>query len=95
MIQALKSRWGIDSNRRFAVILLAFSLAGPAMLLIKNPVLHLLHIPSDASLWVRIPIALLLYQILLLGIGALLGEFSFFWEKLQRLGRLFGGRQRK
>jgi len=95
VIRALKSRWGIESNRRVAVIFLIFALTGSALLLIKNPVLRLLHIPTDASLWIRIPIALMLYQMLLLGIGALFGEFAFFWEKMKRIKRLFSRRDQR
>ncbi len=88
MIQKLKAKWGIESTRRVLLILLIFSLTGIGILLIKNPVFHLLGVNPEASLWLKIPVAVLVYQVLLLIVGALFGEFRFFWEKEKRLGRL-------
>lgn len=89
MIEKLKTKWGITSTRRIWMILLIFSLTGFSILLAKDPFYRLLHVPPDTSLLIKIPLALLLYQCLLLFWGALLGEFPFFWEKGKRLGRLF------
>ena len=88
MIQKLKAKWGIDSTRRVVLILVIFSITGISILLIKDPVYQWLRIPSDASLWIKVPVAILVYQLLILVIGALFGEFPFFWEKEKRLGRL-------
>lgn len=94
MLARLKQRWGVDSTRRVVVIFLAFSLTGMSILYVKGFVLHLLHIPADATLWIRIPVTIMMYQVLLLFFGALLGEGVFFWEKEKRLFRLLTGRRR-
>jgi hypothetical protein len=88
MIEKLKTKWGITSTRRIWMILLIFSLTGCSILFLKGPVFKLLRIPAEASLALQIPLALLLYQCLLLFFGGLLGEFAFFWEKEKRLVRL-------
>ena len=88
MIQKLKDKWGIDSTRRVVIILVIFSITGISILLIKDMVYQWFRIPPDASLWIKVPVAILVYQVLLLLIGALFGEFRFFWEKEKRLGRL-------
>jgi len=86
-LHKLKQRWGVSSNWRVIAIFLAFSLAGSSILLVKQPVYHVLRVPQDASLWLKIPLAILMYQVLLLVWGAMLGEFRFFWEKEKKLGR--------
>ncbi len=88
MIQRLKTRWGVTSTRRFVVILVVFSLTGFAILFVKHPLFNLLGIEPDTTLWIKIPVVLIVYQILLILFGALLGEFRFFWEKEKKLGRL-------
>lgn len=85
MIDRLKHKWGITSTRRVWMILLVFALTGMGILLVKRPVFGFLGIPPGTTLWVQIPLALVLYQILLVAIGAALGEFAFFWEKEKRL----------
>jgi hypothetical protein len=87
MIEKLKQRWRVNSTREVIIILVVFSLAGTSILLIKKPVYRFFHIPLDASLWIKIPMALLFYQVLLLFFGALLGQFRFFWEKEKKLFR--------
>jgi len=88
MVDYFKSKWGIESSRRVWMILLVFSLTGASILVVKDPIYRLLGVSLDASLWIKIPVALILYQVLLLVVGACLGEFRFFWEKEKRLGRL-------
>ncbi len=87
MINRFKAKWGIDSTRRVVMILLAFSLAGGGMLYLKNPVFAGLGFTEQTRWWIKLPVALILYQVLLLGFGTLLGEFSFFWGKMRKLGR--------
>jgi hypothetical protein len=88
MVDYLKSKWGIESSRRVWIILLVFALTGAGILIVKDPIYRLLGLSLDASLWIKIPIALVIYQFLLLLVGTCLGEFSFFWEKEKKLVRL-------
>lgn len=87
MIDRLKKRWGVSRNRDVAIILLIFSLTGCAILFVKKPFLDLVG-AAHTSLWIKIPLVILLYQVLLLAVGALLGQGRFFWEKEKRLFRL-------
>jgi hypothetical protein len=88
MVDYLKSKWGIESSRRVWMILLVFSLTGASILVVKDPIYRMLGLSVDASLWIKVPVALVTYQFLLLLVGACLGEFRFFWEKEKKLGRL-------
>ena len=91
MIDRLKKRWGVSSTWHVIVILLVFSLAGSSILYVKDPLYRLLHVPPDASLWLKIPLMICVYQVLLLAWGTLFGQFRFFWEKEKKLGRLLFG----
>lgn len=90
-IEKLKQRWGVANTWQVVVILLVFSLAGSSILFVKGPLYRLLHIPADASLWIKIPITLMVYQVLLLAWGAIFGHFRFFWAKEKKLFRLLFG----
>lgn len=90
----MKARWGVGFWGLTA-ILLAFSLAGMTTLRLKGTVMPFL-LPETAPGWVQWAVYLIvmlpIYQALLLGYGALLGQFGFFWSKLKAIGRLLSGR---
>ena len=96
MFAKLKKKWGIENNVDFTLIMLAFSLAGIGISVVRPIVFHLLHL-DHAPLWTKVlvylPLIVPIYQFNLLIFGTLLGQFSFFWdwEKkwMARLGRVF------
>lgn len=97
-INYLKTKWGIKSNLQFIVIMLVFSITGSLSLFLARPILDSTGINSqNTSLWIytpiRISILFPIYQLLILIVGWLFGQFSFFWkfEKkvLARLGVKF------
>ena len=92
-LERLRKRWGVPSIFQVVIILIVFSVTGMSILYVKRPVFSLLHIPQDLTLWLRIPLVVAIYQVLLLFWGAVFGQFSFFWEKEKRLGRLLTGRR--
>lgn len=87
--ERLRARWGVGPWASLA-ILLAFALAGMTTLRLKDPILGLL-LPEDTPGWARWLVYLVIivpvYQLLLLGYGALLGQGRFFWSKLKAIGR--------
>ena len=70
--------------------LFSFALAGMTVVRLRDPFLDLV-LPVDSPRWVTwvvYPIAIFpIYQIALLAYGALLGQFSFFWEREKAVGR--------
>tara|TARA_B110000971_G_C19518620_1_gene280703 strand:- start:120 stop:428 length:309 start_codon:yes stop_codon:yes gene_type:complete len=91
----LKKKWGITSNFQIIIILLVFSITGSVAVWIAKPVLNLVGLNKQAfSPWlfwpIRIFIIFPIYQILIVIIGALFGQFKFFWsfekKMLVRLG---------
>jgi len=87
MMQKMKERWGVSSTKRFVIIMVVFSLAGSSIMFFREPVYHVLHVSTDSSLWIKIPVAIAIYQVMLLAWGAAFGEFRFFWEKEKKMGR--------
>jgi hypothetical protein len=91
----LKEKWGITSNYQIIIILLVFSITGSIAVWIAKPVLNLIGLDKEVvSPWLFWPIRILIifpiYQILIVIIGTLFGQFKFFWsfekKMLVRLG---------
>ena len=91
----LKEKWGITSNYQIIIILLVFSITGSIAVWIAKPVLNLVGLDKEGvSPWlfwpIRIFIIFPIYQILIVIIGTLFGQFKFFWafekKMLSRLG---------
>ena len=95
----LKKRWGIETNFQLTIIFIVFAITGSASAWLSKPFCFWLGITkSDLGYWFT-PLRLLLifpiYQVLLVLIGFLFGQFKFFWAfekkmlKRMRLGFLF------
>ena len=99
MIKKLKSRWGIESNWQFWVIMLVFSITGMATLWVRRLIFPLLGITEETSFWIVLPIWLLvifpIYQLLFLLTGTLFGQFRFVWEFEKRMFSRIGCGKKK
>ena len=94
-MKKFKEKWGINSNFQLLIILFVFSITGSLALWAAKPILSLLSIERNLlSPWIFWPARILIifptYQILLIIIGTLFGQFNFFWQfekkMLARLG---------
>jgi hypothetical protein len=96
-MEKLKQRWGIDSNFQLTIIFIVFAITGSASAWVSEPVCYWLGITkSDLGLWFtpfRLLLIFPLYQVLLVLIGFLFGQFKFFWafekKMLKRMGMGF------
>jgi hypothetical protein len=84
-MKKLKERWGVKSNKQIVVILLVFAITGFSSLQLAKPFLTLIGIPDTFQPhWLYRVLRLLLifpiYQILLVFVGFIFGQFSFFWN---------------
>ena len=91
-LKNIKDRWGIESNFQFIIIVIVFGITGSTSLLISGPLLNFINLEQLITVnwiyWlVRIIIILPIYQILLLVIGTLFGEFKFFNQFVLRMLR--------
>ncbi len=90
----LKKRWGITSNYQLIIILIVFAFTGSASAWLSKPVCSWLGVEKEGlDFWftpVRLLVIFPLYQILLVFIGFLFGQFKFFWafekKMLQQMG---------
>lgn len=94
IVERMKSRWGVGPGGVIA-ILAAFSLAGLTTVRLKGPVTELMFsdaMPGWLQWAIYLVVILPVYQVLLLGYGALLGQFDFFWSRMKAVGRLLSRR---
>jgi hypothetical protein len=91
----LKCKWGITSNFQLIIIFFVFSVTGSLSLWVAKPILDFVGLDKSAvSPWIfwpiRISIIFPIYQVLIVIVGALFGQFKFFWnfekKMLARLG---------
>ena len=81
IIEKLKQKWGVGIWG-FLAIMAAFSLAGTSSVLVRKKMIFL---PEDLPVFINILFFFLIYQILLLTYGTILGKFRFFWEKEKKM----------
>lgn len=84
-MKKLKERWNVSSNWQLTIIFIVFAITGSTAAYLSKPLTDFLGITKDnLSLWIYWPIRLIIifpaYQVLLVLIGALFGQFNFFWE---------------
>lgn len=83
MIKKFKKKWNIESDWQLLLIFAVFSITGSAAMVVRKLVFSLIGITPETSLWIKVPLYLLIlfpaYQILLIIIGSLLGQFQFFY----------------
>lgn len=81
---SLKKRWGIESNFQLILIFIVFAITGSVSAWLSRPLCFWLGITKESSGYWFTPIRLLLifpiYQVLLVFIGFLFGQFKFFWS---------------
>lgn len=94
MIRKLKKRWNIDSNLQAILIVAVFSLTGMATLWVRKAIWPFLGFDAHTALWIKVVLYVLIifpvYQVLLLVIALILGQFRFFWAFEQKMLRRFG-----
>mgnify|MGYP003419518683 CR=1 FL=1 len=81
----LKKRWNVSSNWQLTIIFIVFAITGSTAAYLSKPFTNFLGLTKESmSLWLYWPIRLIIifpiYQVILVLIGALFGQFKFFWE---------------
>lgn len=83
IMKKLKSRWGITSNYQLTIIFIVFAITGSTSAYLSKPLAYWMHITPESLSWLYWPVSLILifpiYQVLLVIIGWLFGQFTFFW----------------
>lgn len=90
----LKQRWGVTSNFQLTIIFIVFAITGSASALLSKPVCEWMGITKeDLDFWflpVRLILIFPLYQVLLVFIGMLFGQFAFFWAFEKKMLKSMG-----
>ena len=92
-----KKKWKVTSTFQFFVIMIVFAITGSLSIYISKPILSFFNINQNSLNIMYYPIRILIifpiYQILIVLIGSLFGQFSFFWnlekKMLMRIKSLF------
>ncbi len=99
MFEKLKKRWEINSNLQLILILITFSVTGSLSVLVRKPIFEYLSIDSDTNLIIKIVMSIIIitpsYQILLIIVGSLLGQFRFFWNFEKKMLSRFSSKKKK
>ena len=100
MFDKFKVKWNITSNWQLAIILIVFSITGSAALVVRRIVFEWIGITSETSMWLKVPLYILIlvpaYQILLIIIGAIFGQYRFFYEfQKKSIGRFYRRKEKK
>ncbi len=91
----LKKRWGIQSNLQIIVIFVVFAITGSAATKLAQPLTEFISLDRETTnSWIywtaRILLIFPIYQVLLVAVGWLFGQFKFFWnfekKMLSRMG---------
>ena len=90
LINKIKRRWEIKSNRQLLIIFLVFGITGSIAAWISKPILEFIGLKeATISAWaywpIRIIIVFPLYQILLLIIGTIFGQYNFFKNFIKKM----------
>tara|TARA_B100000287_G_C20317603_1_gene656431 strand:+ start:268 stop:570 length:303 start_codon:yes stop_codon:yes gene_type:complete len=84
-MERLKKKWKITSNFQLLVILVVFAITGSASLVVSTPILDFIGFSKESiNPWLYHPLRLILifpvYQVLIIVIGTIFGQFKFFWD---------------
>lgn len=94
MLNKLIKKFNAKSNKHLLIIFIIFALSGSGSLFISSPILSAINLDDLITFYplyvlARIIIIIPIYQLMLIIIATIFGEFNYFWkfEKkfLQRL----------
>ncbi len=94
-ISKLESKWIVNQRWELIRIFIVFAITGSSSVLVGRPIIKWMGITQDnlypLLYWILfIVISLFFYQILLVLIGWIFGQFNFFWNFEKKMIRRFG-----
>ncbi len=83
-MKKLKERWGVTSNLQLTIIFIVFAITGSTAAYLSKPFTDLIGLTKDNLGWLYLPVRLIaifpIYNVLLVSIGFIFGQFDFFWN---------------
>jgi hypothetical protein len=95
-MEKLKERWGITSNFQLIILFIVFAITGSLSAYLSKPFTNYIGLTEENLGTFFLPVRLVaifpIYQVLLVFIGFLFGQFTFFWwfEKKMLRGMKLG-----
>ena len=94
MLIFLQKIFKTNSFYQLIIVFLVFAISGSLSVYVSEPVLNLLNYKEYVSnkiiqIFLRLLIIFPIYQIILLGVGAIFGEFQYFWDFEKRFWKRF------
>jgi len=94
-ISKLEPKWVVDQRWELIRIFIVFAITGSSSVVVGRPFIKLIGITTDnlhpLLYWILfITISLIFYQILLVVVGWVFGQFQFFWNFEKKMIRRFG-----
>ncbi len=91
----LEKKWKVSYRWELIAIFIVFAITGSTAAKISDPILSLLGLREESTNgWVYWPLRIFLifpaYQVLLIIVGWLFGQFKFFWEFEKKMLRRLG-----
>ena len=85
MIEKLVEKFQANSIQHLLIIFVIFALSGSGSLFISSPILKALSLeelisPYPLYIFLRIILIIPIYQLLLIIIASLFGQFNYFWK---------------
>ena len=85
MLRILVKKFKADSIKHLLLIFTIFALSGSGSLLISDPILVALDLKNFVTsyplyIFIRILIIIPIYQLMLIIIATIFGEFKYFWQ---------------
>ena len=94
MINKLKQRWQVNTTFELFVIFFVFSISGSSTLFVRKYIFQWIHFDPHWPLLLKVAVYVItivpIYQLSLITIGTLFGQFSFFWRFEKKTLRRFG-----
>jgi len=95
LFKALEHRWEVTYRWELIAIFLAFAVTGSSSARLSDPILSLIGITKESTpgllYWpLRIFLIFPVYQVLLVIVGWLFGQFKFFWNFEKKILRRIG-----
>ena len=89
-MEKIRKLFRVDTNYQLVIVNIVFAVTGTLALYLAGDVINLLGIKeSEVSSFIfwtlRIIIIIPVYQVLLIVIGTIFGEFKYFWEMEKKM----------
>ncbi|MTG98256.1 MULTISPECIES: DUF6787 family protein [Myroides] len=91
-MEKLKKRWGLTSNFQLVIVFIVFAITGSTAAIVSKPILAFLGIERGVMhpipYWILYIIIIMpVYKVLLVTIGTIFGQHTFFWNFVKKMLR--------